>query len=302
MIRQRRSGFTVFELLVVIAIIAILVALLLPAVIKARSAASRAHSQNNLKQIALALHNYESSYGKLPPGVDANGFSTAAYLLPFIEQDNLSKGIDFKQAVTADDNAKARATKITIFLSPNDPLQTVKPGLGATNYLFNAGSKPDLEDNDGLFFAMSKIKFADVKDGLSNTLFSGETLKGDGGTKAVTVSRQHVALAKTALKGIKDDAGVADFEAGKKIAGTRCASWMDGKFLQGTFTGTRQINDERPDVDCAGAGGLSGLRTLGSVTNVSIADGSVRSIAPSATMKILKALATRNGGETVEGF
>src|SRR5438067_10763680 len=94
--RKNRKGFTLIELLVVIAIIAILIGLLLPAVQKVREAAARAQCSNNVKQLSLACHNYESANGTLPPYSVATAaqYGSAHYLLlPFIEQDNL-----FRQA------------------------------------------------------------------------------------------------------------------------------------------------------------------------------------------------------------
>lgn len=299
MIRRKRSAFTLYQLLIILALLGILFGLMLPAVAKVREAAGRTQSINNLKQMALALHNYYDANGSMPPGVDANGFSTAAYLLPYLEQAAVFQRIDFKKSIDDKANAFARGLRFKVFLSPQDPVNSVTTDFGATNYLASAGSKPALADNDGVLFTNSQLKFPDVTDGTSNTLLFGETLKGDSMVKAVTVRRQHVALKKDALKEITEDTGVEDFKNDKNVAADRCASWMDGHFLQGTFTATRSVNDARPDVNCSGVGGLSGLRSLGSTTGAAICDGSVRSVSQSIKLPVWQALATRAGGEVI---
>ena len=298
---RRRSGFTLFQLLVLIALFLLLLGLLLPAVRKVREAAARAQSQNNLKQLALACHNYYDANQSLPPGCDANNFSASTYLLPYVEQDNLFKTINMKLPMDARGNDAPRKALVKVFLSPNDPRMRVND-YGPTNYLFNAGSETALEKNNGLFFKNSKIRFPDITDGLSNTALIGETLKGDGQTKAVDVRRQHVAYKAEALKGLTDKSGVQDFKEGKHIAGNRCASWMDGRFLQGTYTATRQLNDARPDVDCGGAGGLSALRSFSEGVHIALADGSVRSVSVSVKFATWKLLHSRADGEALPDF
>src|SRR5262245_53461208 len=232
MTRRSRRAFTLYQLLVVLAILALLLAFLFPAVARVRMSASRAQSQNNLKQIALACHNYHDANGVFPSGNDDNNFSAATHLLPYIEQDNLYKQIDLKQSVDAKGNEPIRKILVRTYLSPSDPLR--KAGdWGPTNYRFNAGTKHALADNDGVLYQDSKVRFQDILDGTSNTVMAGETLKGGGKgkaddkTKAADVARQHVAYKAEALKNLKDDSGVQDFKEGKHVASDRCASWMD---------------------------------------------------------------------------
>src|SRR5262249_4540515 len=170
---------------------------------------ARAESSNNLKQIGLALHNYQSTFNILPPGVDDNHFSVAAYILPFIEQDNLFKLTDFKKSVDDDANAKVRQTVIRTYLNPKDPIPAPNDKYAPTNCSAPARTHVGTDTNDGASFTNSKSTIPNsFTDGTSNTIWTVETLKGDGVKKATDVRRQHVALKAKALDGLKDDAGV----------------------------------------------------------------------------------------------
>jgi prepilin-type N-terminal cleavage/methylation domain-containing protein/prepilin-type processing-associated H-X9-DG protein len=164
---RRRPGFTLIELLVVIAIIAVLIGLLLPAVQKVREAAARSQSQNNLKQLVLACHNFESATGALPGYVPAPGgtsqasfgYSVHARILPYIEQENLGRTFDPNAqllfngtfpAVTLNPALVATAAApVKTFLNPGDgqdPLYTTVTGGGihaGTNYAVCVGSGRD---------------------------------------------------------------------------------------------------------------------------------------------------------------
>jgi type II secretory pathway pseudopilin PulG len=293
MSQRSRRGFTLFQLLVIVAVLIILFALFLPAILKAKiSAEQRIKAMNNLRQQCLALHDYASANKglMLPPGRDDNDFSTSAHLLPYLEQEDLFKKIDWKKSIDDKANAQTRKTQVKTFLSPRDPITTVKEEYGGTNFLYN----------DLVFFLNSKTAIPNgFPDGTSNTIALAETLKGDGGTKAVTVERQHVALKKENLKGLKDDVGKGPWEANDSIVGDRCASWMDGRFLQGTFNGRLRPNDERPDVSCEGVGGLSAIRSLDNIILVGMADGSARPVSTAVSHVTWKAALTPNGGEVL---
>ncbi|AMV23965.1 putative major pilin subunit [Gemmata sp. SH-PL17] len=187
-----RKGFTLIELLVVIAIIAILIGLLLPAVQKVREAAARMKSQNNLKQIGIALHACHDAAGKLPTchgsfptGNDPNWgaaynpshFGTQQYfLLPYLEQDNVYKASEINAGGTAAGNSWRSTAIIKTFLAPSDPslpgdgrTWVSGNGRGATSYTPNWHAFGGGWGEDWQLGGKARIP-ASFPDGTSNTI------------------------------------------------------------------------------------------------------------------------------------
>ena len=205
---RRRRAFSLIELLVVISVIAVLIALLLPAVQQAREAARRISCLNNLKQIALAMHNYESQHRSFPIGCfecipssfpppstyKARQVSWNVYLLPFLDQGNVYQRFDFDYSFRSLENQSAASTPLSAFLCPSaNQADRSGPTSGDVNGngSFNPGDNLAWTDYGGLFGVSHNtprilpqhegmliydriVRMRDVTDGLSNTLIVGE--------------------------------------------------------------------------------------------------------------------------------
>ncbi len=301
---RKTPGFTLVELLVVIAIIGILVGLLLPAVQGAREAARRASCKNNLKQISLALLNYESVHRKLPPGylhkfgppgsnfyANHMGFAWGAMILPQLEQNGIYHEMQFTLPAWDASNLVARERHLEVFLCPTDPYSANNYVVrhdsgGADQDRYAAGSYAacwgpssetvNLDDTPlmsrGVFYRNSRTRLADITDGLSNTLAIGERTNGPIPQSHVTAGGHSVfetawAAAARELTELSDDHGhMVLFET---------------QFLPNEVDG-----DDK---------GLSAPHN--GVAQFALCDGSVHTVSNSIDKAVYDALGTRSAGE-----
>jgi prepilin-type N-terminal cleavage/methylation domain-containing protein/prepilin-type processing-associated H-X9-DG protein len=314
----RRRGFTLVELLVVIAIIAILIGLLLPAVQKVREAAARAQCLNNLKQIALAAHNYHGDHGRFPVGArlpvlvgdrPTEGSNLWVELLPYFEQDNLRKQWDDydNRNNVAGGTSAAQAQVIKILICPSDPLPKPVTELTPANSLappwswgfygmssyggnagkrsVQAGSPPAFlgMSRDGVFFINSSVRMTDITDGASCTLLFGERYHRDP-----EYDLQHDAI-------WPGTSSMAQWGRWGYIAN---AGVMGNVTLSTPVTINYQMSPggDFTSVEnrvCAFGSGHSGG------ANFAFADGSAHFLSDSTPLPTLQALSTRAGGEVV---
>ena len=331
----KRNAFTLIELLVVIAIIGVLVGLLLPAVQKIREAAARSQCQNNLKQIALAMHNYESVHSRFPPAFRGDGvpiayfasWSPLAELNPFLEQTAIYNRMDLTLQtyestipfnITAPNQFAVQQT-IKLFLCPSDRMQPVTAGpaygvpvLGPTNYAFcngtgtNGGSPWDA---DGAFVAKRPMRLADLADGTSNTVMLSESLLGQGtesasGPAPAPLARVYGYLSSQPLS--ESACAAATLWNVERLRGFM---WASGEIRCASYNhyyppNARQADcvtfDVRPGPARYTALGWRAARSLhrGGV-NLGLCDGSVRFVADAIDLAVWRALASRAGGEAL---
>ena len=322
--KVRKDGFTLVELLVVIAIIGILVALLLPAIQAAREAARRAQCTNQVKQLALALHNYHDTYNKFPayqyPVTGTNswqGHSVFTMILPFIEATATYDEVDWNNRFDAGN--QPRNVKIDTLLCPSD-VGTGNPAYPGNNYMVCGGSRRNFYSTggavraSGIFLRRRESPMATIVDGTSNVIMLSEILLGDESGGALRPKRD---FTNQLPGGFDEFPSAAQIESAGMTCDTTATSWHQsnaGRWWMGSFPGFCAFNTVAPPnwqhVTCCDGGGFGyacdrnaivPARSLhpGGVM-VALGDASTRFVGDSIELQLWQYLGARGDGEAVE--
>jgi prepilin-type N-terminal cleavage/methylation domain-containing protein/prepilin-type processing-associated H-X9-DG protein len=326
---MRRRAFTLIELLVVIAIIAVLIALLLPAVQAAREAARRSQCVNNLKQMGLAVMNYEASNGTLPPTGNAavsNSFSMKPRILYFMEQIQAYNAINQSFVYSDPTNWTVRTIQINSFLCPSDanvPISTatvngVALQIGYTSYGNNIGTcYYTFGILDGPAYRIGgepNVTLAAITDGTSNTAIWSEWVRGtyrkgtDGKHQTYLVPIAHATSTPLAALAAACQASTTFYTAlGVDLPAwdQKGGDWMKNNCAEGgcyshTSTPNQKAcfwNDETSSHTFYTLVGTSSNHPGG--VNVGFLDGSVRFVKDTVAPATWWALATKAGGEVI---
>ncbi len=329
--RTHRNGFTLIELLVVIAIIATLMGLLLPAVQKVRDAANRTSCANNIKQLGVALHNFENTArqfpqgGQYPVGVTSSDvYSAQARLLPFIEQGNLYSQIDL--SVTPATQLGVIKQRISTFMCPGETQDRVRDQGGGKftyplNYAVNMGTwftfdPASGKGGDGAIIVNKNTRPADFKDGMSTTVAFAEVKAYQPYVRNTSTPAALNAPYPVTAADVSAMANTGTYRG--EIGHTE---WSDSPSHQSGFSFALvpntfvpyldSVNNVTVDVDVltqvegssASKPSYSAVTSrsyhAGGVVNVLFMDGSVKTITSGINLATWRALGTRNGGETV---
>jgi prepilin-type N-terminal cleavage/methylation domain-containing protein len=276
---KSRKAFTIVELLVVIVIIGILAGLLLPAIQQAREAARRMSCSSHLRQIGLALHGYDQTYGRLPPTILPSGASGWVSLLPYVEQSALYSQWDFSRRLTEAPNAELQKKTPSVWRCPSMVLpDTNGERRGFSSYAFSTGSEYYRKSvNNGAIVdwmnqlvwergdeqTSTSIGEISVLDGSANTILAGELGFG--------------------IKDLRPNGGFTQWAQGYPF--------HSAASMAGTFNAKKGMFDFRSWETFRGP-------HPGSV-QVVMSDGSVDSISESTDATLLDHLASRNDGQVL---